>query len=74
MEIDHTEITVRLLNEFTAKYLQENAELIQATIEATQEALSINDVMQAKPEKSDTITEDKKGNYQLLKNAGFDCK
>lgn len=50
MKIDHTEITVKLLNEFTAKYLQENAELIQATIEATQQALSINEVMQAKPE------------------------
>lgn len=44
MKIDHTEITVRLLNEFTSEYLQENAELIQATIEATQEALSINGV------------------------------
>ncbi|PZW41608.1 hypothetical protein LX95_01289 [Mesonia algae] len=52
MKIDHTEITVKLLNEFTSKYLQENAELIQATIEATEEALSINNVMQAKPEKT----------------------
>lgn len=47
MKIDHTEITVRLMNEdFTAKYLQENAELIQATIEATTKALSKSSVSQ----------------------------
>lgn len=50
MKIDHTEITVRLMNEdFTAKYLQENAELIQATIEATTKALNMPCVVQSLP-------------------------
>jgi len=44
MKTDYTEITVRLMNEFTAKHLQENAELIQATIEATEKALAISRV------------------------------
>ena len=50
MKIDHTEITVRLMNEdFTAKHLQDNAELIQATIEATQQALSKSSVVKSLP-------------------------
>ena len=44
MEIDYTEITVKLMEDYTAKYLQENAELVQNTIKATQEALAISRV------------------------------
>jgi hypothetical protein len=42
MKIDYTEITVKLMKDYTAKYLQENAELVQDTIKATQEALAIS--------------------------------
>ena len=45
MEIDYTEITVQLMKDYTAKYLQENAELVQDTIKATQEALDISNVV-----------------------------
>ena len=45
MEIDYTEITVKLMKDYTAKYLQENAELVQDTIKATQEALDIANVV-----------------------------
>ena len=49
MKTDYTEITVKLMEEFTAKYLQENAELIQATIEATEKALAISRVVGSLP-------------------------
>lgn len=38
-QIDYTEVTIKLMDEYTSKYLQENAELVQDTIKATLEAI-----------------------------------
>ena len=39
-QIDYTEVTIKLMDEYTSKYLQENAELVQDTIKATLEAIN----------------------------------
>ena len=39
-QIDHTEVTIKLMDEYTSKYLQENAELVKDTIKATLESIN----------------------------------
>jgi len=65
--LDYTEVTIKLMDEYTSKYLQENAELVQDTIKATLEAINYSQCCKSD---SEQLCECKK--HSIKTNYGFE--